>query len=58
MKLFGYKIIANIDNEETELYIMDKYRAYTNSSNKDVYLCKDKNNKAHTIHPTSIIKFV
>lgn len=58
MKLFEYQIIAKIDDQEVELYIMDKYRVYTNASNKDVYLCRDKNNIAHTIHPSSIIKFV
>lgn len=58
MKLFGYKIIATVDNKEVELYIMDKYRAYTNSSNKDIYLCKDTNNNAHTISPSDIIRFV
>ena len=52
------KIIAKVEDEELELYVMDKYRAYTNSSNKDKYLCRDTKNKAHTIDPTDIIRFV
>ena len=62
MELYKYRIIAsvNVDKkvEEVELYILDKYRTYTNSSNEDVYLCKDKKGDAYTVHPSNIIRFV
>jgi len=58
MKLFEQRIIGNIEGEEIELYILDKYRAHTNNSNMDVYLCRDKKGDAYIIYPENILRFV
>lgn len=58
MHLHGQKIKADINGENLELIIVDKFREYVNQSNQDVYLCKDKEGWVYRIYPENISRFI
>lgn len=58
MHLHGQKIEVEIEGENLELIIVDKFREYVNHSNQDVYLCKDKEGGAYRVYPEDILRFI
>jgi len=65
MNLYGQAILydkargSEDDPEYVEVIIMDKYKIEGhNYSNRDVYLCRDKDGHSHKIFPYEVVKFL
>tara|TARA_R100000988_G_C3875245_1_gene105729 strand:- start:37 stop:216 length:180 start_codon:yes stop_codon:yes gene_type:complete len=59
MKLFGYKVLIEMQDKQVEVTLMDKVKINLKTSfYRHAYICKGKDGKAYMALPEDIIEFL